>query len=1159
MAQNVLLKSAGLYSFPNLLSSIPQGALLTASNIVINRDNIAESRRGFKIYGSAMGSSVSNTAHQLLNYKGRLLRHYGASAGEKLEYDSNGTGTFTPFSLQLTGNTHTNTTIDNLSSTAQLFVGMFVSGTGIPSTATISSITSNTAIVISSATASSLTGITITFTFKIQEVSTGLRLKGIEQNGNFYFTSSEGTKKISVLSASGLSSAVITNSGGIKALDLKADINNNAGFLSPSSIIAYRIVWGIKDANQNLILGTPSERVIIENLNATLSKTVNLRITIPKGVTTSHFYQVYRTDTFSTVSTFAFTGNTTNLNTTISNIADTSSLVSGMVITGTGIPASTTITSISSGTSIVISNAATATNTGVTLTVVQSLDIDPGDEQALVYESNPSISDLTAGFLTVTDITPSSFRGANLYTNANSGEGIAQANDIPPLAKDITSFKNYTFFANTQTKQKLNLSLLSTSQLVSGTSTFTITDGTTTNTYTFKTTSLTGDTHTNTTVDNISTTAGLTAGLSLSGADFQDGTYIVRIISGTSIEISQSATASNVGTTIVFATESISAKQVALSQFATPSQQVDETARSLVRIINSQSTEITNAFYLSGVDEIPGAMNLEARKLDQIAFYLNVNSASSTGIEFTPNLPVSGSTVSSDNEVSPNRMYYSKFQQPEAVPILNFIDVGPKDKAIIRVLGLRDSLFILKEEGIYRLSGLSAPFQVYPFDFSTIIKAPDSAVVLNNLIYMFSNQGINTVSDSGVSIISRPIEDKLIPLLTTQYTNFTTATFGISYESDRAYYISTVKNTSDTYATQCLRFNTFTNTWTILDLSKRCGLVNPSNDKLYFGPINTNYIEEERKTFDRTDFADREFDLTILSGGVVGTSISLSSVSNISISDVLIQTQYLTINQFNRLLTKLDNDSLLSDSNYSSLLAASASINLSSQLDILITKIRDDSGRQSVVGFTANASYTALIGLGSASFSALQTNFNSLITLLNSDVGVSYSNYMSSSGTTFYELPVLSVNTSTSKITTNFEYPLIVGPVIVYNHINTELEFVPQFLTDVSITKQASEGTFIFEDSSFTQATVSYSSDLSADFESIDINGNGPGTFGNTIFGQGIFGGNGSGVPFRTYIPREKQRLRYLRCRFQHSYAREIFSLYGISISFNPVSQRGWR
>ncbi len=1151
---------------------------------------------------------------------------------------NNGSGTFTSFAVSLTSTTNTSTTVNGLTTTSGLSAGMYVSGTGIPTGTTISSITSNTAIVISAAATASAT-VVLSYTYNIAEVSSGTRIKSVEANGNFYFTTSNGMKKISASTASGLSSATVTQAGGIKALDVTGAINNTAGFLSATSCVAYRIVWGIRDANDNVILGTPSGRIIVRNPTAS-TKTVDLTITIPQNVTASHFYQVYRslvvTDTGSTDP-----GDELQL-------AYEANVVFSGSITGNTIANPTVVTSANHG---------LITGSNITITGSNSTPTIDGNRVATVISTstfsvpvNVSVAG-TAGtwtladnFVTITEITPDSFLGAFLYTNENSGAGINQSNDIPPLAYDITTFKGYTFYSNTSTLQSLYLSMLATTNFVSGTSTLTTPSGSTTNTYTFKTQSLACATHTTTTVDGIASTATLMAGQSISGADFVAGTYIVRIIDATSILISVAATGTN-ATTLVAGLESVSSKFVAMSQFATPAQKVTETTNSLVRVMNRQASEVIYAYYISGPNDVPGQMFLQGRSLAQAAFNITVNAAASTGVEFNPALTTAATTAStSTNESGPNRVYYSKYQQPEAVPILNFIDVGPKDKAIIRILALRDSLFILKEEGIYRLSGLTTPFTVYPFDFSTTIAATDSACVLNNLIYMYSNQGIATISESGVAIISRPIEDQLIKLIGSQYTNFATATFGVGYESDRAYYVFTVSQTSDTYATQCFRFNTFTNSWTLLDIAKRSGIVNSDDDKLYLGPTDTDYIEKERKTFDRTDYADREVSVTLGAGEVDGTTIVFPSLTNIDTDDVVVQTQYLSLKQFNRLLTKLDNDTYLSPHNYVSSLEGSAGLNLSDQLDSLIAHIRDDSGRNAVTGainetnqtvtitnaapgvftnatnttgyyngmpilfttsgtlpagltastiyyisalgtdgaskyrvsatsggtaidtssagsgtHTAKPAYNALVGNGASSFTQLQVNFNLLIGVLNNDVGLASKNYATSSGTVDYEFYIVSTDSSDNSIESPFEYPLIAGPLLVYNHIPTDIQFVPQTMGDVSMTKHVSEGTFIFEDASFTKAEITYSSDLSADFEGADINGSGNGIFGNGLFGETIFGGNGSAVPFRTFLPKAKQRCRYVNARMTHNIAREIFYLYGISLTYNPMSQRGYR
>ena len=81
------------------------------------------------------------------------------------------------------------------------------------------------------------------------------------------------------------------------------------------------------------------------------------------------------------------------------------------------------------------------------------------DELQLVYENNPTSAEITAGSITFTDNTPDSLRGATIYT-APTQEGIGQANELPPLAVDVTAYKNYAMYANTKTRHRKNITLL---------------------------------------------------------------------------------------------------------------------------------------------------------------------------------------------------------------------------------------------------------------------------------------------------------------------------------------------------------------------------------------------------------------------------------------------------------------------------------------------------------------------------------------------------------------------------------------------------------------------------------------------------------------------------------------------------------------------------
>lgn len=65
--------------------------------------------------------------------------------------------------VTLTGDTHTNTTVDDLSSTANIQAGMTVVGSGIPTGATVISVDSGTAITISAAATTSLNNTSLEF------------------------------------------------------------------------------------------------------------------------------------------------------------------------------------------------------------------------------------------------------------------------------------------------------------------------------------------------------------------------------------------------------------------------------------------------------------------------------------------------------------------------------------------------------------------------------------------------------------------------------------------------------------------------------------------------------------------------------------------------------------------------------------------------------------------------------------------------------------------------------------------------------------------------------------------------------------------------------------------------------------------------------------
>jgi hypothetical protein len=358
----------------------------------------------------------------------------------------------------------------------------------------------------------------------------------------------------------------------------------------------------------------------------------------------------------------------------------------------------------------------------------------------------------------------------------------------------------------------------------------------------------------------------------------------------------------------------------------------------------------------------------------------------------------------------------------------------------------------------------------------------------------------------------------------------------------------TVSSTSDTYATQCFRYNVFTNTWTKFPITKRCGVVNFSDDRLYLGANDTNYIEVERKDFTRSDYADREYTLNISSGAVNDLDLTVSSTTNTAVGDVLVQTHYVTLAEFNALLSRLDNDPSITDSDYSSSIALVKGGDLTNAMTSLIAKLNADASTVESYSFS-----------GTTDFATIQTEYNTMITTLNSDSGVFYTDYSSSSGTSPKEASIQAVDVATNTVTLNIMPNLLVGDVILYKGISAKATYNPNFFDDPENEKQVFDGKTYFTSDTFTNMSISYASDLSPSFEKIDFSGAGIGDWGLFAWGNQTWGGGGTSVPIRTLIPLEKQRCRFIRTRIEHVNARESFQILGTANNSRPYNTKAYR
>lgn len=325
----------------------------------------------------------------------------------------------------------------------------------------------------------------------------------------------------------------------------------------------------------------------------------------------------------------------------------------------------------------------------------------------------------------------------------------------------------------------------------------------------------------------------------------------------------------------------------------TPGTNIDDTSKNLVSCINQYSSNTSiYAYYPVGYNDLPGLIFLQARTYTVAQFHLT----SSAGSVFQPSIPTSGTTYASSNDSLPNSVYVSKLNEPEAVPLVNQIFIGGGDKAIYRVIALRDSVVVMKQDGIFRITGTTpSQLTVTPFDTTIILIAPDSAYTLNNNIFAMTSQMVVAISESGVNIESRNIEGTLLEISTLTY--FPTATFALSYESEREYLLCLPSSNSDQTAMQIYVYNWLTQAWTHWLISATAGMVSfqPDN-KLYLTPsYNTNFLYQEVKTYNPNgfDFADDRYPVTIT--GVSGRVITLTSVTHAQIGQTLLQNFFTSV------------------------------------------------------------------------------------------------------------------------------------------------------------------------------------------------------------------------------------------------------------------------
>jgi hypothetical protein len=329
------------------------------------------------------------------------------------------------------------------------------------------------------------------------------------------------------------------------------------------------------------------------------------------------------------------------------------------------------------------------------------------------------------------------------------------------------------------------------------------------------------------------------------------------------------------------AAENIASAQFAIdSTSATQVQRIRNTIYSLVKVINRYSSNTTIYAYYSGTyGGEAGTIRLEARELDTAAFAVTQGATSD---KWSPTVPTSGTTFSSDDEASPNRVYFAKVGIPGAVPILNYFEVGQTGTKIVGVQQGRRSMFVFTDDHtVYRVDGNTPDtVQVEQFDNTLQLYGPKTLVASDAKLYCYTTAGVHELNESGQAETGYPIHGDLDAYLdVASYPDFTVQAKGIAYESEHQYLLSV--------GNRVWCYNYLTRAWTYWPIAYTAGHKHGTEDKLYFASLD-GYIYRERKTYTHYDYCDAELTVTLVSYS--GYEVTVADATGVAEGDALYQT-----------------------------------------------------------------------------------------------------------------------------------------------------------------------------------------------------------------------------------------------------------------------------
>lgn len=465
-------------------------------------------------------------------------------------------------------------------------------------------------------------------------------------------------------------------------------------------------------------------------------------------------------------------------------------------------------------------------------------------------------------------------------------------------------------------------------------------------------------------------------------------------------------------------------------------------------------------------------------------------------------------------ELRTNRVYYSKFQEPESVPLLNYLDVGSQESKIKRILATRTGILVFMERSVYRITGTTPnTFQVNLVDNTVALKAEDSIAIFENSVLGLFDMGICAVTLNQVTPISDNVKGELLEIFGATGDSLNSLAFAFNYDSYGKFVVCVPSTAQSTTADKAYVYNNDTSTWTTWDLDATHMTVDTVEDKII--KLSSSGVSRERKDFDYQDIADEGVEVTVTAVSGTELTIDLAAIPSLEVGYMYYQSP----TQFSR-ITAID--------------ASAGKITLEDDLswDLSSFTITGDA----VADFDEITSVSGSVDVYAGA------------TVTGSTIPASKTKVTSVSGTT------LTLNRSHTGSATGETYT-ITQTYKALPPVEVDVTWNPIYMGSPAILKQFTEST-VLTTSAISDLTLRFKGITSASYEDITFTTESIGAWGLFAWGESNWGGEPSVLRYRTYIPRSKQRDSAIYPRIQSSAIFNNFEVSGLSIIYRPLSSR---